>query len=287
MTTDTIAAAAGRIAILGTGNMGEALLGGMLRAGLYPPDRVVATGTRQERIDEIRERWSVEATLDNRAAARGAGILLIAVKPQAMTGLLGEIELDVQPGSLVISIAAGIRTSTIARRLEGVPIIRAMPNTPVRVDEGATAIALGEGANDEHLAQARAIFDSVGKTVVVPERLLDAVTGLSGSGPAYIYMVIEALIDGGVKMGIPRQVATRLAEQTVLGAAKLVRETGLHPAILKDQVTTPGGTAIAAIHELEAHGLRPMLIAAVETATRRSSELARLLDDDATSERPK
>lgn len=269
-----------RIAILGAGNMGEALLAGMLRAGVASPDQIVATGLRQERLDELSKRHGVETTLDNRAAARSAGILLVAVKPQAMGSLLGEIQLDAQPTSLVISIAAGITTKTIARRLEGLPIVRAMPNTPVMVDEGATAIAMGEGASPEHLDTARAIFDSVGKTVVVPERLMDAVTGLSGCGPAYIYMVIEALIDGGVKMGIPRQMATRLAEQTVLGAAKLVRETGLHPAILRDQVTTPGGTAIAAIHELETHGLRPMLIAAVETATRRSLELSALLADD-------
>lgn len=275
-----------RIAILGTGNMGEALLSGMLRAGLVEKGQVVATGTRSERMDEIRERYGVTATTDNRAAVRDAEILLIAVKPQAMSGLLGEIEVDVRPQSLVITIAAGIKTSTISRRLgEGNPVIRAMPNTPVRVDEGATAIAPGAGATEKHMAKAKAIFDAVGKTVVVPERLLDAVTGLSGSGPAYIYMVIEALIDGGVKMGIPRQVATRLAEQTVLGAAKLVRETQLHPAILRDQVTTPGGTAIAAIHELEAHGLRPMLISAVETATRRSSELSSLLEDADTPSR--
>lgn len=270
-----------RIAILGTGNMGEALLGGMLRAGLVSKDQVVATGTREERLLELRERWGVTTTWDNRAAARDARILLVAVKPQAISALLSEIESDVADGTLVISIAAGIKTRTIGRRLgEGLPIVRAMPNTPVRVDEGATAIAAGHAATDVHMAQARAIFDAVGKTVVVPERLLDAVTGLSGSGPAYIYMVIEALIDGGVKMGIPRQVATRLAEQTVLGAAKLVRETGLHPAILRDQVTTPGGTAIAAIHELETHGLRTMLISAVETATRRSSELSQLLEDE-------
>lgn len=266
-----------RIAILGTGVVGGAMLGGILRAGLTDPDRIRATAKRQARIKEIVEKYGVSASTNNAAAVAEADIALLAVKPNAMEDLLEEIRSAVGKEALVISVAAGIPTATIARYLPESPIIRAMPNTPVRVDEGATAIAAGPGADERHLASAKTIFDAVGRTVVLPESLMDAVTGLSGSGPAYIYMVIEALIDGGVKMGIPRSIATTLAEQTVLGAAKLVRETGRHPAILRDEVTTPGGTAIAAIHELESQGLRPMLISAVETATKQSAKLSSLL----------
>ena len=266
-----------RIAILGTGVVGGAMLGGILRAGLTDPDRIQATARRQDRIEEIADQYGVSASTDNASAAAEADIVLLAVKPNALEELLDEIQSAVGQGALVISVAAGIPTSAIARYRTDSPIVRAMPNTPVRVDEGATAIAAGPRAGKRHLAAAKAIFDAVGKTVILPEALVDAVTGLTGSGPAYIYMVIEALIDGGVKMGIPRNIATTLSEQTVLGAAKLVRETGRHPAILRDEVTTPGGTAIAAIHELESHGLRPMLIAAVETATKQSARLSGLL----------
>ncbi len=191
-----------------------------------------------------------------------------------------EIAPVIRAEQLILSVLAGITTRAIQHLLGSPnPIVRAMPNIPVVVDAGATAIAAGQMVEPRHMEVARQIFGAVGKVVEVRESQMDAVTGLSGSGPAYIYMVIEALIDGGVKMGLSRDVSTELAVQTVLGAARLMQESGKHPAMLKDEVTTPGGTAIAAIHELEEHGLRNMLISAVETATRRSAELRRLLEN--------
>jgi len=188
-----------------------------------------------------------------------------------------EIRDHLDPGALVVSVLAGITTDAMREALgQDLAVVRTMPNTPALVDEGATAIAGGAFANAEHVALARHLFEAVGRVEEVPEYLMDAVTGLSGSGPAYVYMFVEALTDAGVKQGLPRPVAFRLAAQTVFGAAKLVIETGKHPAILRDEVTTPGGTAIAAVAELEAHGMRTMLINAVATATARSKELSRI-----------
>jgi pyrroline-5-carboxylate reductase len=267
-----------KIAILGTGNIGGALLGGLLKAKLADPEDITATCASEEHQAEIAARFGVRVTQDNRAAVADADLVLLCVKPVTLPIVLEEIhEAAAQRPRLYISVAAGIQIRSIEQRLgPQAAVIRAMPNIPALVDAAATAIATGQHARDEHGALAEAVFGAVGIVCRVQENLMDAVTGLSGSGPAYIYMVIEALTDGGVKMGLSRQIALKLATQTVLGSAKLVQETGVHPAVLKDQVTTPGGTAIAAVHELESGGLRPMLINAVVTATRRSQELSQL-----------
>ncbi|MCL5267227.1 MAG: pyrroline-5-carboxylate reductase [Bacteroidetes bacterium] len=269
------------IGVIGAGHIGNAVIGGMLRAKLTSPKNIFVSRKNSENLEELSKTFGVHATTDNKKVARSAKILVIAVKPMNAKEVLSDIKEVIEPSHLIISVMAGIRTSFINSFLEvSCPVIRSMPNTPVLVDAGATAISKGSFANDEHLKIAHTIFKSVGTVEVVPESLLDAVTGLSGSGPAYIYMVIEAMTDGGVKMGIPRQIAFRLAAQTVFGASKLVIETGKHPAILKDEVTTPGGTAIAAVHELETHGLRTMLINAVSTATVRSKELSKIIEEN-------
>ncbi len=269
------------IGIIGAGHIGNAVIGGMLRAKLTSPKNIYVSRKTADNLEELSKTFGVHATTDNKKVAKAAEVLVLAVKPMNSKEVLSDIKSVISPSHLIISVMAGIRTSFINSFLEvPCPVIRSMPNTPVLVDAGATAISKGAYANDEHLKIAHTIFKSVGTVEVVPESLLDAVTGLSGSGPAYIYMVIEAMTDGGVKMGIPRQIAFRLAAQTVFGAAKLVIETGKHPAILKDEVTTPGGTAIAAVHELESHGLRTMLINAVSTATVRSKELSKLIEEN-------
>lgn len=272
MVTDQI------IGVVGAGNIGRALIGGILKAHEIDPSRLRASRRNPALAAELRAQFpGVQSGTDPRAAARGASIVVLAVKPQGAAAVIAEIRDDVADDALVISVLAGLTTDAIREAIgRDVAIIRAMPNTPMIVDEGATALAPGVFATDRHMALARQLFEAVGMVEIVPEYLMDAVTGLSGSGPAYVYMIIEALTDGGVKQGIPRPQAFKLATQTVFGAAKLVRETGKHPAILRDEVTTPGGTAIAAVADLEAHGLRTMLINAVATATARSQELARL-----------
>ncbi len=268
------------ITFIGSGNMGEALLGGLLKAKLTNPKNIVATDILEGRLKQIAEKWSVTVMTDNRQAIAGANIIVLCVKPQTVSAILREIKDDVREDQLIISILAGITTGTISKFIgKKNPVIRVMPNIPAVVDEGASGLCLGEFAQDIHRELAVAIFQAVGMVEIVEESQMDVITGLSGSGPAYVYMIIEALTDGGVMMGLARNVAARLATQMVLGSAKLVRETGVHPAILKDQVTTPGGTAIAAINELEAHGLRPMLIRAVEVATNKSRELSRFLQE--------
>jgi len=264
------------IAFLGAGNMAEALVKGLLRAGVASPQEILCTDRRAERGPELIQRYGVRFGQSNAEAAREAAIVLLSVKPQAMNKLLEEIAPALDASKLVISIAAGVPIAAIERKVgHGVRIVRTMPNTPALVGAGATALAAGEHATEADLAQARALFDAVGKTVVVDEPLLDAVTGLSGSGPAYVFLVIEALSDAGVKVGLARQQSQDLAAQTVLGSAKLLLETGEHPGRLKDQVTSPGGTAIAGLHTLEAGGLRTTLMNAVEAATRRSHELGK------------
>jgi pyrroline-5-carboxylate reductase len=263
-----------KIAVLGTGNMAEALVKGLLRAGTADASEIVCSEPRAERREEIARRYGVKVVGENLAAAEEAQIIVLSVKPQTMEDLLDEIAPAIDHSKLVISIAAGIPIAAIARKLgAGVRIVRTMPNTPALVGAGATALARGAHATQADLEQARALFQAVGVAVLVEEHHLDAVTGLSGSGPAFLFLVIEALADGGVKVGLARPVAMALAAQTVLGSAKLVLETGEHPGRLKDQVTSPGGTAIAGIHALESGGLRSALIAAVEAATRRSHEL--------------
>ncbi|WP_242344514.1 pyrroline-5-carboxylate reductase [Anaeromyxobacter terrae] len=263
-----------KIAFLGTGNMAEAFVKGLLRAGTATAAEILCAEPRPERRDEVAQRYGVTAVSSNLEAAEQADIIVLSVKPQTMESLLDEIAPAVDHRKLVISIAAGVSIAAIGRKLgAGVRIVRTMPNTPALVGAGATALARGAHATDADLEQARALFQAVGTTVVVEEQHLDAVTGLSGSGPAFLFLVIEALADGGVKVGLARPVAMALAAQTVLGSAKLVLETGEHPGRLKDQVTSPGGTAIAGVHALEQGGLRAALIAAVEAATRRSREL--------------
>jgi pyrroline-5-carboxylate reductase len=265
------------IGFLGTGNMAEALIKGLTAAGLVEAKQVWASNPRRERAAELAERYGIHATTHNQDVVRHAEIVVLSVKPQILPHVLDEIAPHLKPAALVISIAAGTPIAAIAKRLpERTRVVRTMPNTPALVGAGATAIAGGDHATDEDLEIARHIFDAVGKTVTVDEEQLDAVTGLSGSGPAYVFLIIEALSDAGVKMGLSRHHAQALAAQTVLGSAKLLLETNEHPGRLKDMVTSPGGTAIAGLHTLEAGGLRTTLINAVETATRRSRELGEL-----------
>jgi len=267
------------IAIIGAGNMGTSLLRGILNAKLAPHDKIIASGTHSAKLEKLGSKWKINHTLDNMHATQFADIVMLCVKPYTIGKVLDEILPVLREDQMLISIAAGVTIDSILQRTgKNNPVVRAMPNIASTVDEGATAVSFGRFVTEEQQRIAISIFEAVGEVVVVEESQLDAVTGLSGSGPAYIYMVIEALIDGGVKMGLPRDVATKLAVQTVLGSAKLVKESNLHPAILRDQVTTPGGTAINAVHELESHGLRSMLINAVATATKRSKELSEMIN---------
>lgn len=264
-----------KIAIIGAGNIGGALLGGIVKTHLAEPRDIIVTDASEERRREAKEKWKVNVLeTDNRKAVAGRDVVILAVKPHIVPAVLEEIRGALRPTQILITVAAGVPLalyeSFLGRRI---PLFRAMPNIPVVVEEGATAVAGNAATTPEQRKLVEKIFGALGCVVFVEESQLDAVTALSGSGPAYIYMVIEALIDGGKKMGLSQEVATRLTEQTVLGAAKLVRDTRLHPAVLRDEVVTPGGTTIAAIHELESHGLRAMLISAVETATQRSREI--------------
>ncbi len=270
------------IAFLGAGNMAEALVKGLLRAHVAEAREIICSDRNEARGAELTQKYGVRFTSSNRRATEDAEIIVLSVKPQIMNKLLDEIAPVLDQKKLVISIAAGVPIAAIERKVgHGVRIVRTMPNTPALVGAGATALTAGEHATEEDLQQARALFDAIGKTVIVDEPQLDAVTGLSGSGPAYIFLVIEALSDAGVKVGLARATAQELAAQTVLGSAKLLLETGEHPGRLKDQVTSPGGTAIAGLHTLEAGGLRTTLMDAVEVATRRSKELGqRFLDSE-------
>ncbi|MCA2980794.1 MAG: pyrroline-5-carboxylate reductase [Myxococcaceae bacterium] len=262
-----------RLTFLGAGNMANAIIRGLIRSG-QPAARLTATVRRAEKKAELEQAHGIAVGFDNVAAAREADVVVLAVKPQAMDKLLTQIAPVIDPSKLVISIAAGVPIEAIQRRLgEGRRVVRAMPNTPALVGLGATAVSGGEHATADDLELARQLFDAVGTTVILDEGLLDAVTGLSGSGPAYIFLIIEALSDAGVKVGLSRHVALKLAAQTVYGSARLLIETGAHPGTLKDQVTSPGGTAIAGLHTLEAGGLRTTLIDAVESATRRAQQL--------------
>ena len=263
-----------KMVLIGGGNMGKSLLRGILKAGLTPPENITVIDIHPGKLDSLHKEFGVPAKKEARTAIPGADLVILAVKPMTLNEVLDGIQKVVNPEQLFISIIAGVESTYIRDRIgKGNPVIRAMPNIAATVDAAASAIAGCPPATEEHLELAEAIFAAVGEVVRVEEGHLDAVTGLSGSGPAYIYMVIEALCDGGVKMGLPREVAMKLATQTVYGAAKLVKETGQHPATLKDQVTTPGGTTICAVHELEERGLRAMLISAVVTATERSKAL--------------
>ncbi len=262
------------LGIVGCGNMGEALVKGLIASGLAAPADVWASAPHQERLDELKERYGVHVDRDNRAVTRAADVVILAVKPQILDGVLEQCAPEISPQKLVLSVAAGVPIAAIERRLRPpARVVRAMPNVAALVGASATGLAAAPHATPEDMALAERIFGAVGKTAVVEESLLDAVTGLSGSGPAYVFLVIEALADAGVKVGLSRHVAQDLAAQTVLGSAKLLLETRMHPGQLKDMVTSPGGTAITGLHTLEAGGLRTTLIDAVEAATRRAKEL--------------
>lgn len=264
------------IGFLGAGNMGEALIKGLRGADLVSAGAIFASDVRRDRLQQVERLYRVQVLESNAELVKRADVVILAVKPQVMADVLGEVGPAVTREKLLISIAAGVPTPALRARLpDGVRLIRVMPNTPALVLEGATAVARASGLEPGDLETAEEIFAAVGKVVVLEEALMDAVTGLSGSGPAYIALVVEALADGGVRMGLDRATATKLAAQTALGAARLLLETGMHPAQLKDMVSSPGGTTIAGVAALEESGLRGALIRAVERATLRSRELGR------------
>ncbi len=265
-----------KVGFLGAGNMGEALIRGLLKAGLVPTDHIFATDVRLGRLEQLAKLYGIHTLSDNALLVKRVDVVILAVKPQIIHQVLREVAAVVTPRQLFVSIAAGVPTAALRADLpKSVRLIRVMPNTPALVLEGVTAVARAEGLKAGDLETAEEIFGAVGKVVVLEEELLDAVTGLSGSGPAYVALMIEALADGGVRVGLDRITAMTLAAQTVLGSAKLLIETGTHPGQLKDMVTSPGGTAIAGIAALEEGGVRRTLINAVERATRRSQELGR------------
>ena len=266
------------LGFVGGGNMAEALVKGLLHAKVVPPEGIIVSDVKTERLAHFVELHGVRTTQDNHELVRTSDVIVLSVKPQVIDKVLALIGADVKSGQLVISVAAGVPVSAIEARLpEGAHVVRSMPNTPATVQAGATAIAPGTHATDDDLEVARSLFAAVGRVVTLDETLLDAVTGLSGSGPAYVMLMIEALADGGVKVGLHRDTALLLAAQTVYGSAKLLLDTGEHPGRLKDMVTSPGGTAIAGLHTLESGGLRRTLIDAVEVATNRSAQLGELM----------
>jgi pyrroline-5-carboxylate reductase len=263
-----------KVGFIGAGNMGEALIRGLVNASVVAPEAIWASDVRLERLKELDTQYGIQLAPDNLEVVRQADVVIMAVKPQIMAAVLREIAHVLTKRKLMISLAAGVSTARIRAMLgREVRLIRVMPNTPALVLEGVTAIAKAEGLEADDLDVAGEIFSAVGRVVVLDEELLDAVTGLSGSGPAYVAVVIESLADGGVKMGLDRITAMTLATQTVLGAAKLLLETGMHPGALKDMVSSPGGTSIAGISALEEGGIRTTFIKAVERATGRSKEL--------------
>jgi len=264
-----------KVAVLGAGKLGGILLQALLKSGLLSAAQTRATVRHADRAKALRDKLGIEVGTDNKAAVKNADIIFVCVKPQVVDEVMREIRSHVSPGQLFISVAASVPTAEIETAL-GIKagVVRAMPNTPCALGVGMTALCKGRHATEEQVHLARSLFDVVGRTVVVDEKLMDAVTGLSASGPAYIYIILEALAEAGVKVGLPRDVATLLAAQTTLGAAKVVLETGDHPALLKDAVTTPAGCTIDGIMELEEGKLRVTLIKAVVKAAQRARELA-------------
>ncbi|MBD3143250.1 pyrroline-5-carboxylate reductase [Microbispora bryophytorum] len=261
------------IAILGTGKMGEALLSGLVRAGLRP-DEIVATARRPERAEALRERYGVRVA-SNAEAAKLADTVILAVKPQDMSALLTEISPHVAADRLVISVAAGITTAFVEARLgDGVAVVRVMSNTPVLVDEAMSVISAGAHASEEHLKRTEELLSPVGKVLRIPESQQDAATALSGSGPAYFFYLVEAMVDAGILLGMPRAAALDMVTQSIVGAAIMLRDSGEHPVILREAVTSPGGTTISAIAELERHKVRAAFLDAIEAACERSRRLA-------------
>jgi pyrroline-5-carboxylate reductase len=260
-------------AIIGAGVMGETLLSGLVRAG-RPVAELLVGEKRPERARELEERYAV-SVVSNVEAAERADTIALVVKPQDMSAVLDEIAPAVRPGQLVVSLAAGITTAFLESRLpDGVPVVRVMPNTPALFDEGMAAIAAGSHCDDDHLAIAEGLLGATGRVLRVPEKQMDAVTAISGTGPAYVFFVVESMIEAGVHLGLPRATATELVVQTLVGSAKMLRETGTHPTVLREQVTSPGGTTAAALRELEIHKVRAAFLAAMEAARNRSAELA-------------
>ncbi len=264
-----------RVAVLGAGKMGGILLQAFLKEHLFSDENIHATVNHAEKAVALSTQWGVDVSTNNLNAAKQADLILIGVKPFQVPDLIAEIKPALTPGKTLISFAASVKTSAIEEAAGmDIPVVRAMPNTPAALAAGVTALCRGRFVSDKMMELAQRIFETVGRTVTVDEKHMDAVTGLSGSGPAYIYIIIEALAEAGVKVGLPRDTATQLAAQTAYGAAKMVLETGYHPALLKDAVTTPAGCTIDGILELEEGGLRVTLIKAVMRATERARQLA-------------
>ena len=265
--------ASAQLAVLGAGVMGETLISGLIRAG-RPVQDLLVSERRPERAAELRERYGVES-VSTVEAARKADTLVLVVKPQDMDELLTEVAPELRPGQLVVSLAAGITTAFIEARIPPeVAVVRVMPNTPALVDEGMAAISRGSHCDEEHLLEAESLMASTGKVLRVPEKQQDAITAISGSGPAYLFFVVEAMIEAGVHLGLPRGTAAELVVQTVVGSAKLLRETGEHPTVLREWVTSPGGTTAAAVRQLEDHKVRAAFLTALEAARDRSRALA-------------
>lgn len=263
-----------RIAVIGAGNMGTALLRGILDSSWGRSVELIASHPKAQKIQPLAKELHIRWSQDNREAAKFGDVVILAVKPQILDAVLREIRPALNTKKLILSIAAGVTTARIEKAIgKKVPVIRAMPNVATVVKTGATAIAPGKYAKPEHVAEARRVFEAVGVVVDVGEYLMDAVTGLSGTGPMYVFQIIEGLSDAGVRVGLSRDVASKLTIQTVLGAARMAQELKQHPGVLKDLVTSPGGTAIAALHSMERNGLRAVLMDAVEAATNRSHEL--------------
>jgi pyrroline-5-carboxylate reductase len=273
VTATNLASSGHPLAILGAGVMGETVLSGLLRAGWHP-DQIVASHRRPERRQELTIRYGIQM-LENTKAVADAETVILVVKPQDMSDLLADIAPAIKPGALVVSLAAGVDTEFIESRLpEGVAVVRVMPNTPAQVDEGMAAISPGSHSTQDHLDRVTEILSATGRVITVPEKYQDAVTAISGTGPAYLFFVVEAMIEAGVHLGLPRSTATELVVQTMLGSAKLLRETGEHPTVLRERVTSPGGTTTAAVRQLEDHKVRAAFLVAMEAARDRSRELA-------------
>lgn len=275
-----------KIGVIGTGNMGEALVSGLVSSGSSNPENIICTDVRENRLESVQEKYGVVTTKDNIEAVKASEIVIYAVKPQIIASVLSETASVLDMSKLIISIAAGVPLAAIESCLKkDLRLIRVMPNIAAFVKESASVLAAGKNASQDDIKLAMVIFDSMGKSIFIKENILmDAITGLSGSGPAYIFLIVDAMADAGVKVGLSREDALFLSIQTVLGSAKLLMETKEHPMRLKDMVTSPGGTAIAGIHTLEKGGLRTTLINAVEVATKRSKELGEIVIKNFSSE---
>lgn len=262
-----------RVGFIGAGNMAAAIAGGMVRKGLYAPNEIIMSNRSQEKLQSLHKGLGVEAAKDNKELAAKAELIILAIKPQQFPAVAAEIAPFLAKGQVVVSIMAGLTLAGVKEALGDVAVVRVMPNTPAQIGCGMTAICAEEQVPPDVLETVKRIFDSVGETLVIDEQLMDAVSAVSGCGPAYFYQIIEAVADGGVMVGLPRAMAYQLAAQTMLGAAKMVLESGAHPGALKDQVTSPGGTTIRAVHVMEQHGVRGALMEAVEAAYFKSQQL--------------